>query len=127
MPVLIGLLTSMLTMYHKAGFRTRLVEWKLIVRRIVRIRAKTPFFYARKKEWQAKSSSTCVELEGRGQPPEVAGDVHRADELRPPVLVQRRVQDHRPRPLLSAELPSVQSPVTLSILLNKGRVCLCAV
>ena len=97
---------------------------KLIVRRIVRIRAKTAFMTVLR---QAKSRSTCVELEGRGQPPEVGGDVHRADELRPPVLVQRRVQDHRPRPLLSAELPSVQSPATLSILLNKGRVCLCAV
>lgn len=50
---------------------------------------------------------TCVELESRGEPPEVGADVLRPEELRPPVLVQRRVQDHRPRPLLSAELPSV--------------------
>jgi hypothetical protein len=49
---------------------------------------------------------TGEELEGVGQAPAVGGDVAgRAEELRTVGLVQRRVQDHRLHPLLSAELP----------------------
>ena len=66
---------------------------------------------------------TGEELEGGGESPAVGGDVgRRAEELRPVGLVQRRVQNHRPRPLLSAELPRFKFDSILSYLkLNHPR------
>jgi hypothetical protein len=60
----------------------------------------------RRRRSKLTATRTCVDLECRGYLPEVGGAVCRADELGRAGLVQRRVQDQRLDPLLSAGLPS---------------------